>query len=391
MLANKRKALTLLEVLISIFIMGIGMLSVLALFPAAADMMSRAIKNYQTAEALINAAAINDGVDFYSSYKSLMTLAPDTGAPPFDVAWDRPATELNVSATATATLNSDPGSVSNVTLTSPGWGYSSPIVSFSGGAGTGAIAKAVVGTGSQAGRIISINLLNGGSNYSSPVTVTISEDFPRYLFIDQYLCVGIPRPLPPTAPTYFKFGNAPVCYIAGAGIVDKFFTLNSDLPIDDFGRAEQPAESLGNFTISYLLEKPKPVATPNFTRRYALVFKDRRLSDNDKGQPDHRDRYEVTSDFQTSPSSILITGAAAGTFSTRKWLMVTVEDSSIFPVTIRPPPRHVRFVEIRSINEVTNPTSGGVDTYLEISPPLIQDVNSVYRLRDVLWVAYLGV
>ena len=81
MLANKRKALTLLEVLISIFIMGIGMLSVLALFPAAADMMSRAIKNYQTAEALINAAAINDGVDFYSSYKSLITpVVPDATA-----------------------------------------------------------------------------------------------------------------------------------------------------------------------------------------------------------------------------------------------------------------------------------------------------------------------
>ena len=95
MLANKRKALTLLEVLISIFIMGIGMLSVLALFPAAADMMSRAIKNYQTAEALSNAAAINDGVDFYSSYKSLMAPPPGT----YDPAWDNLPTFLNVSAT----------------------------------------------------------------------------------------------------------------------------------------------------------------------------------------------------------------------------------------------------------------------------------------------------
>jgi len=377
MLSNKRKALTLLEVLISIFIMGIGMLSVLALFPAAADMMGRAIKNYQTAEALINAAAINDGVDFYSSYKSLMTPAPGVA---YDVAWDIPTTVLNVSASATATLNSDPGSVSNVTLTSPGWGYSSPIVSFSGGPGTGAIAKAIVGKGLQAGQITSITLLSGGSGYTSPVTVTISEDFPRYLFIDQTLGQA----------SIFKFGNTPLSIISGVGVSasaveDKFFTLNSDLPIDEFGRAEQPAQSLGKFKISYLLEKPKPVATPNFTRRYALVFKDRSLLDNDKGQPDHKDRYEVTSDFQTSPSSILITGAAAGAFSTRQWLMVTVEDSSILPVTSRPAPRHVRFVEIRSINET------GGQTYLEISPPLIQDVNSVYRLRDVLWVAYLGV
>jgi len=373
MLTNKRKALTLLEVLISIFIMGIGMLSVLALFPAAADMMSRAIKNYQTAEALINAAAINDGVDFYSSYKSTMNPLPGT----YDVAWDSPTTFLNVSATATATQSG--GAVaSSVPLTSPGWGYSSPIVSFSGGPGTGAIAKAVVGTGSQAGQITSITLLSGGSGYTSPVAVTISEDFPRYLFIDQTLGLsGIN-----------KFGNAPLSSITGAGVEDKFFTLNSDLPIDEFGRAEKPSISLGKYKMSFLLEKPKPVATPNLTRRYALVFKDRDVS---KPNPDHRNRYDITSDFQTSPSSILIKGASAGAFSTRQWLMVTVEDLSIASVTSRPPPRHVRFVEIRSINEIPIPITGTVDTYLEISPPLIQDINSVYHLRDVLWVAYLGV
>lgn len=372
MIANKRKALTLLEVLISIFIMGIGMLSVLALFPAAADMMSRAIKNYQTAEALINAAAINDGVDFYSSYKSLMIPPPGS----YDVAWDSPTTVFNVSATATATLSADPGSVSSVTLGSPGWGYSSPIVSFFGGSGTGAIAKATVGTGLQAGQITSITLLSGGSGYTSPLTVTIREDYPRYLFIDQTLGLsGIN-----------KFGNAWISFITGAGVEDKFFTLNSDLPIDEFGRAEKPSISLGKYKMSFLLEKPKPVATPNLTRRYALVFKDRDVS---KPNPDHLNRYDIISDFQNSPSSILIKGAASGAFSTRQWLMVTVEDLSITPVTSRPPPRHVRFVEIRSINEL--PITGGVDTYLEISPPLIQDVNSVYHLRDVLWVAYLGV
>ena len=62
----KRKGITLLEVLISIFIMGIGMLSVLAMFPAAADMMGRAITNSQIAEGLVNARGMQDGVDWIS-------------------------------------------------------------------------------------------------------------------------------------------------------------------------------------------------------------------------------------------------------------------------------------------------------------------------------------
>lgn len=61
-----RKGLTLLEVLMAIFIMGIGMLSVLAMFPAAADMMGRAISNSQMAEGLTNAKAMEDGVDWIS-------------------------------------------------------------------------------------------------------------------------------------------------------------------------------------------------------------------------------------------------------------------------------------------------------------------------------------
>lgn len=71
----KRIGLTLLEVLISIFIMGIGMLGVLAMFPAAADMMGRAISNAQMAEGLVNARGMQDGVDWTSSaYSSLITI-----------------------------------------------------------------------------------------------------------------------------------------------------------------------------------------------------------------------------------------------------------------------------------------------------------------------------
>jgi prepilin-type N-terminal cleavage/methylation domain-containing protein len=83
----KRKGLTLLEVLISIFIMGIGMLSVLAMFPAAADMMGRAITNAQMAEGLVNARGMQDGVDWISPsgpYYQYLN-APVWKSPPADL------------------------------------------------------------------------------------------------------------------------------------------------------------------------------------------------------------------------------------------------------------------------------------------------------------------
>lgn len=72
-------------------------------------------------------------------------------------------------ATATATVAS--GSVTGVTLSSGGSGYSSvPAVTFSGGAGTGAAATAVV-TG---GVVTAVNVTNGGTGYTSAPTVAIA-------------------------------------------------------------------------------------------------------------------------------------------------------------------------------------------------------------------------
>jgi hypothetical protein len=86
----KRKGITLLEVLISIFIMGIGMLSVLAMFPAAADMMGRAITNSQVTEGLVNARGMQDGVDwispsgpYYQYLNAPVWKSPTTDAPVF--------------------------------------------------------------------------------------------------------------------------------------------------------------------------------------------------------------------------------------------------------------------------------------------------------------------
>ena len=49
-----RKGITLLEVLMAIFIMGIGMVSVFAIFPVAALMMGQAIEKYQINEVINN-------------------------------------------------------------------------------------------------------------------------------------------------------------------------------------------------------------------------------------------------------------------------------------------------------------------------------------------------
>lgn len=79
----KRKGMTLMEVLVSMFIMAIGMLGVLAIFPAAADMMGRAIANAQIAEGLVNARAMHDGVDWMSdNYVGKLTVPPTSPLPP---------------------------------------------------------------------------------------------------------------------------------------------------------------------------------------------------------------------------------------------------------------------------------------------------------------------
>lgn len=374
MVIKNRPGLTLLEVLMAIFIMGIGMLSVLAMFPAAADMMGRAKKNYETAEALVNAAALNDGVDFFGSYKTLLQPAPGMTDP----AWNGAISEASGNATATANIGG--GKLVSITISNPGSSYTKPpYVVISGGGGDGALGMAILGTGPNSDKISSVSVLNQGSGYTSVPSITFTEDYPRYLFIDQRLGIE--------GGSYF--GDIPISYVNSVNALDKFFTMNSDLPLDEFGRSEKPSQSLGKYTLSYLLEKPKPVSTPNFIRRYAMVFKDRDTSRVGPPSADHKNRFGASSDYFNYPSSVTVAGASAQTFSKRQWLMLTVENTSLPPGSGYPP-THVRFVEIRSVNEVANPGTGGFDAVLEVSPPLIQNVNAAYHLLDVVWVAYLG-
>jgi type II secretory pathway pseudopilin PulG len=55
---NRRTATTLTEVLVAIFIMGIGLMAILSLFPLGAAQMAQALKDQRSAEAAANASAL---------------------------------------------------------------------------------------------------------------------------------------------------------------------------------------------------------------------------------------------------------------------------------------------------------------------------------------------
>ncbi len=69
-----RKGITLLEVLMAIFIMGIGMVSVFAIFPVAALMMGQAIEKYQINEVVNNTQSNfdTDALDFVKNQPNLI-------------------------------------------------------------------------------------------------------------------------------------------------------------------------------------------------------------------------------------------------------------------------------------------------------------------------------
>lgn len=78
----------------------------------------------------------------------------------------------NDQARATATVTTTSGGVALVTVTNGGSGYSRPLVTFSGGAGTGA--QAFV-SGAANGVITDITVTDPGSGYTSSPTVTIAD------------------------------------------------------------------------------------------------------------------------------------------------------------------------------------------------------------------------
>jgi Tfp pilus assembly protein PilV len=79
----RRRAVTLVEVLIAIFLMAIGLMAILTLFPLGASQMAQALKDQRCAEAATNAEAMGRVI-----WKQACDTDVNTGSPKF---WDTTA------------------------------------------------------------------------------------------------------------------------------------------------------------------------------------------------------------------------------------------------------------------------------------------------------------
>ena len=374
----KRKGITLLEVLISIFIMGIGMLSVLAMFPAAADMMGRAITNAQMAEGLVNASGMQDGVDWTSfldyseSVTAITLIAPGSGytSAPF-VTISAPSLG-GTQATANAVVSA--GKVVGFIITNRGSGYNvAPILTISGGSGFAATAVATIG-------LVNVPIKNPNAIpaintgwFNQPGSET-----PSFLLLDQFAVVGGVN----------RFSNLPieVGAINNGNAAGLFFTCNSDLilnksgiaNLDDDGNSVS-VEREAKFTISHFFTRPMPITYPKYIKRNILVFKDRSqvLTSNDFTY------YTLNSVISsaTSTNQLTLSVNANGALKTRQWVMVTDSVSNVYPTA-------VDFFEISTVDD------SGATTTIEINPALPigfgTGAKSVYLLKDVARVVYIG-
>jgi len=357
--------------------MGIGMLSVLAMFPAAADMMGRAITNAQMAEGLVNARGMQDGVDWTSSAYSNFVNA--------------------------------------IRPTNSGTGYTSaPTVTISGGGGNGATAIAVV----TAGTVASYTVINTGTGYTSVPTVTITGGGgvgATAVALTSAFVVPITNPYPPITTGWFnqpnlvetpgfllldqyavlggvsRFNNLPieVGAISAGNAAGIFFTCNSDLILNKSGVANLdddgnsiPVEREAKFTIAHFFTKPMPITYPNYIKRNILVFKDRSqvITSNDNTY------YPIVPPLgsTTITNQFVLPTNTNGAFKTRQWVMITDSLPNAYPTA-------VDFYEISTVDE------SGAAPLIEISPSLPSTgfgtgtgAKSVYLLKDVAKVIYTG-
>lgn len=381
----KRIGLTLLEVLMAIFIMGVGMLSILAMYPVAADMLGRAINNNQMAEGMVGARSVQDNFDIITSqFSYLLRLFPTT--------------QLGLNSTYSSTPY-DPDE------------QTEPYYKSTGNANY--LANPIFGRS---------NLPVGWLPGEQPAT-----DYPLYLFVDQHGALGnifryFSKDINGNSyilPAYLGVDNAfipnityPPVSMPYPGITGKvflprlkkysdmnmkqaasrFFTVNGDVVLNQDGLANKDDDNLpvsldrtGKFTLSYFYEKPFPRTFSNISNRYILVFKDRPdvIKDFPLIKEDLVNPINTTlSTFSkiTIPS-YMSTGDSSFVFRPRQWLAATALK---FGPTM--PPSLIDLVEIKSVSQ--NPNTD--EWEIEVSPPLRGAVNRLYFLSDVSYVFYTG-
>lgn len=135
----------------------------------------------------ISAISLTNAGSGYTSRPSVTITGDGTGATAHSVLTNTTVASVTLTAggtgymnplvtctdgTATASVNAviAPTKVASLTISSHGSGYSSPTLSFSGGGGSGATGTATISTGTVTG----VSLTNPGSGYTSNPTVTTS-------------------------------------------------------------------------------------------------------------------------------------------------------------------------------------------------------------------------
>jgi type II secretory pathway pseudopilin PulG len=237
---TRRPGVTLLEVLVSIFIMGIGMIALLTLFPLGALSMARAVREGRAGDAAAEAAALantfgvrNDNNGSTSSYTvaniftNYLTVGPLSGAPPADPAG--PGYPVYV----------DPYYI-NLSQTNLGSSGSSPYN----------------GTGSTPGmvRCSTTYVGSGGTSFTfstTPIPTVLSA-------LGQ-----------PTAPASESPGPSSISNWAA-----RYFTLKDDINFQTNGTPVLSSGSLergGSYTWAYLLRRPRAASGAD-VELYVVVY-----------------------------------------------------------------------------------------------------------------------
>lgn len=253
--------------------MGIGMLSVLAMFPAAADMMGRAINNAQMAEGLVNSRGMYDGVDWTSSAYSKFVTVPiknPNASPPITTGW----------------FNQPAGETPSFLLLD------------------------------QFAALAAVNRFT-----NLPIEIASLDAF-------------MPAPAPPNTPIDSSSGNPSQTAIAGRFFTcnsDLILNKAGVANLDDDGSTVL-VEREAKFTLAHFFTRPMPVTYPNYIKRNILLFKDRSqvLTANDFTY------YTLNSVISsaTSTNQFTLSVNANGALKTRQWVMVTDSVSNAYPTAV---------------------------------------------------------
>jgi hypothetical protein len=216
----------------AIFIMGIGMVSVFAIFPVAALMMGQAIEKYQ-----INEVVNNTTSNFDADALEFVKNQPN---------WIYYSNNQQLSTTGGSFLN-----ITGLTSSSTQYLFLDQAAAMNGRSTLAGIPTAKILFPAQ----------NSPATWPEgwqKIWVAEGSQSNKYpSFLNSYT-------------TQWKTEQFQTL------INERYFTSNFDIELDESGRAATtPPASVGRYSVSFLLEKKPPLDNPFPSRRYMLVYKGR--------------------------------------------------------------------------------------------------------------------